>query len=1273
MRRPGEPPAGAERLAAAGPVVYLVKMFPRLSETFIVNEAWELRRRGVDLRIVSLMAPTGAVQSERAEALARDCLVVPDSGGRQGAAALLRDHLWLSRRFPARYRRALYLVARRFSASAWKRYFQAGAVARHAVENEAAHIHAAFAHVPASVAFWASRLTGIPFSFAAHAKDLYLSDRRSLLHKMDAARFVHTCTELNGTYLRSLGSATPVVAAYHGVELDHWPRAETRASDGRCTRILAVGRLVPKKGFDVAVEALAILRRLGHEVELDFVGDGPERARLEKLAEARGLNGSVRFHGSRPPDALRAHYENADLMILPSIQLENGDRDGIPNVLVEAMAVGLPVVSTRTSAIPELVRDGETGLLVNPRDAEGLAGAIARVFADPAAARRRAQQARRDVETRFDLRHNSAELADLLLRHARPTRCLYVCADSGVPVRGHKGASAHVRQICEGFLQAGVDVRVLAAEPGPMPPDGNRFAPPLEPLLPPRWADRLVARSRAQGAKSHARELRRLVLNRALYSRVKESLHGYRPDFVYQRYSLCSFAAGLACRRMGIPWILEVNAPLADEEERFRDLRWKRLTRWIERWILTRADRVFVVSQALRRWAVDLGVHPDRVQVLGNGVDTTRFNRGVDGAPARAQWGFGEEAVVAAFAGSLKPWHGGRLLLEAFAQARRTIPALRLVYVGDGPERKEIEKRARKLGVSQDVLFTGAVPQDRVPALLRAADILVAPYLPQEGFYFSPLKVLEYLAVGRAIVASRIGDLPDLVEEGCGRLVPPGRIQPLAAALRDLARDPVGRKALGRAAAKRGLREDWAARVETIIACVPDLRLRRRPVAPRVGYILKMFPRFSETFVINEVLEIERQGLDIHVFSMKRPGGPRQEQSDRVRARIQVLPTPWHAIHPGVAGAHLRCFLRQPRRYLRAIRFAAGRRDLRALAKFVQAGVVADAARRAGICHLHAHFASGPARVAKMASMISGVPFSFTAHAKDLYWAGHNHQESHKLKKRVKLARFVVAISRENQRFLEGLGFRVKEGRVRTVHIGLRLEEFPFRPPSERPRGPRPLILAVGRLIEKKGFHILLEALAVLRSRNIRFRCVIAGEGPLRESIASAVAARGLAGSVVLAGAVPLDRLRERYYSRARVLAQPCVIARDGDRDGIPTVIVEAMALGVPVVSTRVSGIPEAVQDGRSGLLFDPGDAAAFAEGIARILAEDSLADRLAREGRLRVEDCFDLKKNAGALRKLMLRSIHGWPPPKRSEVAIAAEGSADECDFATVQGGGAP
>jgi glycosyltransferase involved in cell wall biosynthesis len=1240
--------------APEGPIAYIVKMFPRLSETFIVNEVSELRRRGVDLRVISLLPPVGSHHSREALRLAEATFYLPSASDRAGIRSLLRDHRFLMSRAPRRYLHALWYVARRFSPSAWKRFLQAGGVARYCLQENVSHVHAGFAHVPASVAFWVQRLTGIPYSFAAHAKDLYLSAPRSLRHKMDAARFVWTCTRANAEYLRSLGGLTPIHVGYHGVDLDSFapPPQGSRGNDQKAS-ILAVGRLVPKKGLDDLLRAGGILEEHGVAYEITIVGDGPERGRLMRLAAELGMNGRVRFRGSLPPEKVLEEYARADVFVLPSVVLPNGDRDGIPNVLVEAMAMGVPVISSRISAIPELVQDGVTGTLVEPRNPADLAAAVERVLANPGGAREASLRARHDVVERFDVRRNSETLGELLQRHRKATRCIYVSADLGVPVRGHKGASAHVRQIAQRLGEEGIAVRIVTPAPGPEPPEGNPCETPIDLVSPPGWITRLADSSKNPRTKGLLREYRRLLLNVPMGRRMGALLRGVRPDFVYERYALCSFGAGWACRRRGVPWLLEVNAPLAEEEARHRDLRLRWLTRRIERWILRHADHVFVVSHALRRWAMENGVHPDRVSVLPNGVDTRRFHPGVDGSQERSAWGWSEQETVVAFAGSMKSWHGGLLLLDAFERAQRQAPGLRLVYIGDGPERKAIEKRARKHGIDAHVRFTGNVPQDRVPRLLRAADVLVAPYLPEQGFYFSPLKVLEYMAVGRAIVASRIGELPDLLGPARARLVPPGDRSSLSEALSNLASDPALRRRMGKAAAAAAPGEDWTDRARRILTTARGLGALRREPPARVAYVLKMFPRFSETFVVNEITELERQGLDIRVFSMKLPAGKRQDEADRVRALVSILPSGPRLFRPGVVGAHLACLLRRPRSYFGALWFALGRRDHRALTKFGQAGVIALRCRREGVRHLHAHFASGPTRVAKMTSMISGIPFSFTAHAKDLYWKGHHHAESHKLKKRVKLARFVVAVSQENKRFIESMGFRVKEGRIRSVYIGLRLDEFAFLPPSARPRTPRPLILGVGRLVEKKGFQILIDALAILRDRGRGFRCLIVGEGPERSNLEARILANGLERDVRMLGAVSFSRLRQRYYNRARVLSLPCMVAADGDRDGIPTVLLEAMALGVPVVTTRVSGIPEAMDDDVEGLLAEPGNAKEIADRIDAVLADSSFADRIALAARNRVEVQFDLRRNAGALRKLFLRSIDGWQPLSMIEPAV--------------------
>lgn len=416
-----------------------------------------------------------------------------------------------------------------------------------------------------------------------------------------------------------------------------------------------------------------------------------------------------------------------------------------------------------------------------------------------------------------------------------------------------------------------------------------------------------------------------------------------------------------------------------------------------------------------------------------------------------------------------------------------------------------------------------------------------------------------------------------------------------------------------------------------------------------VGYVLKMFPRFSETFILNEILELEHRGVRVVVFSMKPPDEPmRQPGVARVSARVHVIPPLRGSGARTHLACHARCLMRSPLRYLRTLRFVVGRGTRAARQKFLVAPFIVDRARREGVEHIHAHFASGPARQAKFVSLLSGTPFSFTAHAKDLFWSGHQHGKNNKLKKRVRLAAFVVVISEYNRRFVESLGFKVPRRRLVTIYNGLDLAAWPWRRPDGRPvgvaPGEPPLLLAVGRLVRKKGFHVLIEACRRLRDAGTPFHCIIVGEGPERSNLEALVRQHDLGDRVTLAGAVAQDRLRDSYYARSALLAQPCVVDEQGDQDGIPTVLLEAMAIGLPVVATSISGIGEAVIHGETGLCIPPDDPAALAQAIDDILGSPARAADLSAGARRLMERRFDLRQNAKLLIHLMRSSARHTP-----------------------------
>jgi glycosyltransferase involved in cell wall biosynthesis len=378
-------------------------------------------------------------------------------------------------------------------------------------------------------------------------------------------------------------------------------------------------------------------------------------------------------------------------------------------------------------------------------------------------------------------------------------RVAYVCADPGVPVFGAKGSSVHVQSVVRALVRRGAEVELLAARVGGPPPAG------LERVT----LHRLPRPPKGEPAE---RERRAVAANAEL----ARALGALEPvDLVYERCSLWSVAALRHGRAEGVPTVLEVNAPLVEEQARHRVLVDRAAAERIARLQAELADVLVAVSSGvaahLRR------CHPaaaGRVRVIGNGVDRERF-------PVTLAERGSVRPFTVGFVGTLKPWHGTETLVEAFARLRPYVPGARLLVVGDGPGRAALEQRLAMLGVPDAAELTGAVPPAAVPALLARMDVAVAPYPALPDFYFSPLKVLEAMAAGVPVVASRVGDLERLVTDGrTGRLVTPGDAGALAAALRALAARPDERARLGAAARRTAFAaHTWDAVVDRILAC----------------------------------------------------------------------------------------------------------------------------------------------------------------------------------------------------------------------------------------------------------------------------------------------------------------------------------------------------------------------------------------------------------------------------------------------------------------------
>ena len=392
-------------------VLYVVSLFPALSETFIVREIDALIDRGVDVRILSLKPPLEQMVQPQAVALLDRVLHPADRWRTLVTAcgvvlrrpaltlrllATMLHELW---RQPATFAKSLVAVSRALGRIDEIRQF------------DPQLLHAPWATYPATVAWFLSRLLDRPFSFTSRAHDIFVEDHM-MARKLESAALAVTITEHNVRFMArwmSAPGAIPVHVIHSSLNLSELPFVRS----GRLPRkLLSVGRLVPMKGFDVLLVALAELRARGVEFTCTVIGEGAERARLESLRTALGLDAVVEFPGAMPQDAVIRHMTEATLMVLPCVVTPDGQSDGIPHVLMESMAAGLPVVSTRVSGIPELVEDGVNGRLVAAGDAVALADAVQALIHDPRQCEFFAEAGRRKVERDFDVRIEAGRLLE---------------------------------------------------------------------------------------------------------------------------------------------------------------------------------------------------------------------------------------------------------------------------------------------------------------------------------------------------------------------------------------------------------------------------------------------------------------------------------------------------------------------------------------------------------------------------------------------------------------------------------------------------------------------------------------------------------------------------------------------------------------------------------------------------------------------------------------------------------------------------------------------
>lgn len=391
--------------------------------------------------------------------------------------------------------------------------------------------------------------------------------------------------------------------------------------------------------------------------------------------------------------------------------------------------------------------------------------------------------------------------------------------------------------------------------------------------------------------------------------------------------------------------------------------------------------------------------------------------------------------------------------------------------------------------------------------------------------------------------------------------------------------------------------------------------------SPRIGYVVKRYPRFSETFIVNELLAHEAAGTEVEIFALRHSNDTHfQDAISRVRAPVTYL------AHTGLKAKDIWETMREFSVW--PVRLSAGLSSAwhADVVDVYQGMLLAQEVMNRGIEHLHAHFATSPTTVARIAAHLAGIGFSFTAHAKDIF---HDDVVPENLIAKLNDADAVVTVSDYNLEHLRKLSLQ-SDPKIVRIYNGLDLETFDFQRPVDR----APLVVAVGRLVEKKGFKYLVDACASMRDDGREFECRIIGTGPLEADLRSQISQLDLNDRVTLTGALPQQEMR-KVMRTAAVHAAPCVVGEDGNRDGLPTTLLEAMALGTPNISTDVTGIPEAIRHNETGLVVPQHDSKQLAGAVGALLDHPDIGVRLALAARCLIEDQFDIAKSTRSLREL--------------------------------------
>ncbi|MEW6169946.1 MAG: glycosyltransferase [Candidatus Omnitrophota bacterium] len=686
-----------------------------------------------------------------------------------------------------------------------------------------------------------------------------------------------------------------------------------------------------------------------------------------------------------------------------------------------------------------------------------------------------------------------------------------------------------------------------------------------------------------------------------------------------------------------------------------------RLIGLLERFTAHLSDKVVCVSNAVQNHVIDSErISREKTAVIYNGVDvdSLRVNE-LTSWRVRKEIGIGEnELAVGMIATMDREEKGHKEFIEAAGLVVKEIPNVKFLLIGDGFLRQKLENAIRDTclagrqahdAIRGKVLFLGK--RNGIPELLSTMDVSVnASY--SEGMSNT---ILESMAAGVPVVATAIdGNLEtvkslqfdysdldkDYSDKNCatGILVPPKEPQAMAKAIIKILKDKELAVKMGENA-RRLVYEKFS--LETMVNNYAKLyqdlsapiRVQNNPrqSASTVGYIVSLFPCWSETFILNEIIELKRKGIEVTIFSIRKDLEAFIQEKSKLLIKNTIYPE-----KPGVFRSFVFWAVRKPVTLLSIFWLVVSKRysSSKVLLKNIWCIFVgcyfATIVKKENIKNLHAHFATYPTLVALVISRLTKISYTFTNHAHDIFL------EKALLKEKSRDAKAIVAISNYNKQYLDNICQNGVIDKTHVIHCGLDLAEFVNLNVKHKDN----TILSIGRLTKMKGFEYLIKACNQIKNR-LPVQCRIIGDGPLNDELERLIINLGVRSSVKLKGVTDNSEIKQLLQESAVFIMSSVWDEQDG-QDGIPIVLMEAMAAGVPVIGSNISGIPELIQDGQTGLLVEPGNVVDLAKKIELLLNDKDLQARLAKAGRRKVEEEFDIHKSVEKLIEVFnLSSCH--------------------------------